>query len=164
MILQEENCLVKCQHIPSLSASCETQHVPSRSRKCDSSVPESVRGNACFDALCKETFLFRALFLLPTGKNGILEEGSVQNVPQLEHDDKHHMSYVPKHSPKTCGRTAGSLVDISGLPGKATPVPSAAVLGVQAVDLNGDSAQLLHFDKADRVVGVCTGDLRRPTP
>eukprot|EP00913_Durusdinium_trenchii_P005465 g5093.t1 len=41
----------------------------------------------------------------------------------------------------------GSLVDISGLPGKATPVPSAAVLGVQAVDLNGDSAQLLHFDK-----------------
>lgn len=39
-------------------------------------------------------------------------------------------------------------MDISGLPGAAVPVPSAAAQGVRPVDLNGDSAQLLHFDKA----------------
>ncbi|CAE7231993.1 ppsC [Symbiodinium pilosum] len=42
----------------------------------------------------------------------------------------------------------GTLVDISGLPGKAEPVPSAAADGVEAVDLNGTSAQLVQYDKA----------------
>ncbi len=42
----------------------------------------------------------------------------------------------------------GTLVSINGLPSAATPVPSAAAEGVQSVDLNGDKAQLLHFDKA----------------
>ena len=42
----------------------------------------------------------------------------------------------------------GTLVSINGLPSAAAPVPSAAAEGVQSVDLNGDKAQLLHFDKA----------------
>ncbi|CAJ1390208.1 unnamed protein product [Effrenium voratum] len=46
------------------------------------------------------------------------------------------MAYVP-----------GSLVEIQNLPGKAEPVPSALLQGVQAVDLNGTSAQLVHFDR-----------------
>ena len=41
----------------------------------------------------------------------------------------------------------GSLVSISGLPGAAPPVASALREGVQPVELNGDKAQLLHFDK-----------------
>eukprot|EP00434_Breviolum_minutum_P037513 symbB.v1.2.033263.t1/scaffold4108.1/size44571/2 len=41
----------------------------------------------------------------------------------------------------------GTLVSINGLPSAAAPVPSAAAEGVQSVDLNGDKAQLLHFDK-----------------
>jgi len=42
----------------------------------------------------------------------------------------------------------GSLVTISGLPAPAQPVASAQREGVQALELNGDRAQLLHFDKA----------------
>lgn len=44
----------------------------------------------------------------------------------------------------------GSLVTISGLPDKAQPVASAQREGVQALELNGDRAQLLHFDKATK--------------
>ena len=47
----------------------------------------------------------------------------------------------------------GTLVSINGLPSAAAPVPSAAAEGVQSVDLNGDKAQLLHFDKARGKLG-----------
>lgn len=41
--------------------------------------------------------------------------------------------------------TGGMLVEISGLPGKATPVPEAS--GLAAADLNGQRAQLMSYDR-----------------